>query len=48
MAVAANRIESNVAEAATGLEAAGQLIMRYGLVLVVGWIWSLGKALSGI
>jgi uncharacterized membrane protein YkgB len=31
-------LQSNVVEEATGLEAAGQLILRYGLVLVVAWI----------
>ena len=38
MAIAARKLQSNVVEPATGLEAAGHLILRYGLVLVVGWI----------
>ena len=38
MAIAAKSAQSNVVEAAIGLEAAGQLILRYGLVLVVAWI----------
>ena len=38
MAIAAKRFQSNVVEPATGLENAGNLILRYGLVLVVGWI----------
>jgi uncharacterized membrane protein YkgB len=38
MAIAANKLESNVAEPSNGLETAGHLILRYGLVLVVAWI----------
>jgi len=38
MAVAARNSESQVVEPATRLETAGHLILRYGLVLVVGWI----------
>ena len=38
MAIAARKFQSNVVEPATGLETAGQVILRYGLVLVVGWI----------
>ena len=38
MAIAAKRVQSDVVEAATGLEATGQLVLRYGLVLVVAWI----------
>ena len=38
MAIAATNLQSNVVEAATGLETAGHLFLRYGLVLVVGWI----------
>ena len=38
MAIASRNLQSNVVEPATGLETAGHLILRYGLVLVVGWI----------
>src|SRR5262249_12255800 len=38
MAIAARNLQSNAVEPATGLETAGHLILRYGLVLVVGWI----------
>jgi len=38
MAIAARTIQTNVVERSPGLEAAGHLILRYGLVLVVAWI----------
>ena len=38
MAIAARNLQSNAVEPATGLETAGHLILRYGLVLVVGRI----------
>jgi uncharacterized membrane protein YkgB len=38
MAIAATNLESSVVEPPTRLETAGHLILRYGLVLVVGWI----------
>ena len=38
MAISARNSESHVVEPATRLETAGHLILRYGLVLVVGWI----------
>ena len=38
MAIAAKSVQTNVVEAASGLEAAGQQILRYGLVLVLAWI----------
>jgi len=38
MAIAARTVQSNVVEPATALETASQLILRYGLVLVIGWI----------
>src|SRR5712691_5007675 len=38
MAVGVMRTQSGIVEAAVGLQAVGQTILRYGLVLVVGWI----------
>ena len=38
MAVGAIRTQSSVVQEAVTLEAVGQAIVRYGLVLVVGWI----------
>jgi uncharacterized membrane protein YkgB len=38
MAIAARNLQNNAVEPATGLETAGHLILRYGLLLVVGWI----------
>jgi reactive chlorine resistance protein C len=38
MAITARKLQSNVVEPATGLETAGHLVLRYGLVLVVAWI----------
>ena len=48
------RVQTNVSETASELEAAGHLILRYGLVLVVdvvllgAAVWSLGEALINI
>jgi uncharacterized membrane protein YkgB len=38
MAIGARRTQRDVVEETAGLEAAGYLILRYGLALVVGWI----------
>ncbi len=38
MAVGVMRTQSGAVEAAVGLQAVGQTILRYGLVLVVAWI----------
>jgi len=38
MAVGAIRTQSSVVQEAVTLEAVGQAIVRYGLVLVLGWI----------
>ena len=38
MAVGVMRTQSGIVEEAVGLQAVGQMILRYGLVLVVAWI----------
>ena len=38
MAVGVMRTQSGAVEETVGLEAVGRMILRYGLVLVVGWI----------
>jgi uncharacterized membrane protein YkgB len=38
MAVGVKRTQSGAVEEAVGLQAVGETILRYGLVLVVGWI----------
>ena len=38
MAVGVMRTQRSAVEETVGLEAVGRMILRYGLVLVVGWI----------